>query len=203
MKLRPRPGAQLDRRAVLALGGAAALSLAAPHSITSAAAAGRSGPTLLAVADPRYGDSLGFARGLERHGATVLPLAPNAGAVWFETIAPRLRRGGSLSGLTLDSDFFILQHLAAPGGAVTRFVGCHDWRCRPGAVHKLRASIDLDAIAAAVGCRSEKWAEGLAGALATAAQRDVARQERWVRQDGAAPVDSPRYFVSWLMTLAV
>jgi hypothetical protein len=203
VKLRPRSGPRLDRRALLTLSGAAALSLAAPSGIKSAAAAPRGGATLLAVADPRYGDSLGFARGLERQGASVLRLAPNAGAVWFDAVAPRLRRGGSLAGLTLDSDFFILQHLAESGGAVTRFVGCHDWRCQSGAVHKLSASIELDAIASAVAGGEGAWAESLAAALAGAGRQVVARQQRWVRQAGAAAADSPRYFVSWLMTLAV
>jgi len=193
----------IDRRAALAIGGAAALSLAAPRGIKPAAAAPANGAALIAVADPRYGDSLGFARGLERHGASVLQLAPDAGAVWFEAIAPRLRRGDSVAGLTLDSDFFILQRLAASRGAVTRFVGCHDWRCRPGAVHKLRASIDLEGIAAAVAGGNGSWAESLATALAAAGKQDAARQERMIRQDDAAPADSPRYFVSWLMTLAV
>jgi len=203
VKLRPRSGLRLDRRALLTLGAAAALSLAAPRGVKPAVAAPRNDATLLAVADPRYGDSLGFARGLERQGASVLRLAPNAGAVWFDAIAPSLRRGGSLAGLTLDSDFFILQRLAAPGGVVTRFVGCHDWRGQPGAVHKLRALIDLDAIAAAVVGGKGAWAESLAAALAAAGKRDVARQERMIRQDDAAAADSPRYFVSWLMTLAV
>jgi hypothetical protein len=190
---------QLDRRELLGLGGAAALALALPDSI--AAAGPRSAATTIVLADPRYADSLGFARGLARSGATMVPLAPNAGAAWFGGVAPRMRSGWSVAGLTLDSDFFIMQRLAEPARAVTRFVGCHDWRCHSGATHKLRGRIDLDGIDAALAGGDGQWAERLAAALTMAAERGDLGREICVRRNHATPrTNSPRYVVSWLLT---
>jgi len=203
VRLRPKWQApQLDRRELLGLGGAAALSLATPSGIDIAAAAPRSG-TMVAVADPRYADSRNFARGLARGGASVVRLAPNAGAAWFDAVAPELRTGLRLAGLTLDSDFFILERLAEPSGAVTRFVGCHDWRCRPGVSHRLRGTVNLDGIVSAIDVGDDSWAERLGLALALIAERGEARREQWLRREHAKAIATrPSYLVSWLMTFA-
>lgn len=199
----------LDRRELLSLGGAAALALVTPE----AAANARRAETMLALADPRYSDSLVFARGLEREGASVLLLAPNMGTVWFDDIEPRLQAGPRqnaglrqeaglrLAGLTLESDLFVLERLAEPTGARTRFVGLHDWRCRPGAIHSLCGSIGLGGIEAALVGSEDRWAEKLASALTAGAEQSQERQRRSVRLDEAWPAaDSPKFFVSWLMT---
>jgi len=204
VRLRPKWQApQLDRRELLGLGGAAALSLAAPSGIDIAAAAAPRSGTMVAVADPRYADSRNFARGLARGGASVVRLAPNAGAAWFDVVAPELRTGLRLAGLTLDSDFFILERLAEPSGAVTRFVGCHDWRCRPGVSHRLRGTVNLDGIVGAIDAGGDGWAERLGLALAVTAETGEARQEQWLRREHAKAVAArPSYLVSWLMTFA-
>jgi hypothetical protein len=194
---------QLDRRELLCLGGAAALSLATSSDIDIAAAAVPRATAMLAAADPRYADSRDFARGLARGGARVVRLAPNAGAAWFETIAPELRPGARLAGLTLDSDFFILQRLAEPTGAVTRFVGCHDWRCRPGVSHRLRGTVKFDEIVGAIDAGEDGWAERLGRTLAVTAESGEARQEQWLRRERTTAVAArPSYLVSWLMTFA-
>lgn len=204
MRLRPKWQApQLDRRELLGLGGAAVLSLATPSGIDIAAAAPLRAGTMVAVTDPRYGDSRRFARGLERGGASVVRLAPNAGAAWFDAVVPRLRTGLRLAGLTLDSDFFILERLAEPSGVVTRFIGCHDWRCRPGVSHRLRGTVNLDGIVSAIDASDDSWAERLGLALALIAERGEARKERWLKQKHAkSAAASPGYLVSWLMTFA-
>jgi len=204
VRLGPKwPTPQLDRRELLGLGGAAALSLATSSGVDIAAAAAPRSGTMLAVADPRYADSRNFARGLARGGASVVRLAPNAGAAWFETTAPRLRPGVRLAGLTLDSDFFILQRLAEPARAVTRFVGCHDWRCRPGVSHRLRGTVKLDDIAGAIDAGGDGWAERLGLTLALMAESGEARQEHWLRRERTRAVTArPSYLVSWLMTFA-
>jgi len=194
---------QLDRRELLGLGGAAALSLAAPSGIDITAAAAPRTSAMLAVADPRYADSRDFARGLARGGARVVRLAPNAGAAWFETIAHALRPGAHLAGLTLDSDFFILQRLAEPAHAVTRFVGCHDWRCRPGVSHRLRGTVKLEDIVGAIDAGGDGWAERLGLTLAVTAESGEASQEHWLRREYTrAAAARPSYLVSWLMTFA-
>ena len=201
MRLRPKGQVlQLDRRELLGLGGAAALLFAAPSGI-GIAAARRTG-TMLAVADPRYDDSRHFARGLAQGGARIVRLAPNAGATWFEAIAPNTRGGLSVAGLTLNSDFFILERLAETQRVATRFVGCHDWRCRPGVSHRLRGTVNLDGIVSAIDANRDDWAERLGLALALTAGDSEARREQWLRREGAKPITaSPSYLVSWLMTV--
>ncbi len=204
--MRPRATSQLprlDRRELLGLGGAAALSLAAPSGIGIAAAQARRSAAMLAVADPRYDDSCYFARGLARGGARIVRLAPSAGAAWFDAIAPHMRRGLSLAGLTLDSDFFVLERLAEPAAMATRFVGCHDWRCGPGVSHRLRGTVNLDGLVGAIDANGDGWAERLGLALAQTAGEGEARQEQWLRREHAQSIAArPSYLVSWLMTVA-
>jgi hypothetical protein len=194
---------QLDRRELLGLGGAAALSLATSSGIDICAAAMPRASPMLAVADPRYADSRHFARGLARGGALVVRLAPNAGTAWFETIAPRLRPGVRLAGLTLDSDFFILERLAEPARVVPRFVGCHDWRSPLGVSHRLRGTVKLDDVVSAIDAGGDGWAERLGLTLAVTTESDEARQEQWLRRERTKAVTArPSYLVSWLMTFA-
>jgi hypothetical protein len=158
---------------------------------------------MLAVVDPRYDDSRRFARGLAPAGARIVRLAPNAGATWFNCIVPHMLRGSSLAGLTLDSDFFILERLAEASPMATRFVGCHDWRCRPGVSHRLRGTMNLEGLVDAIGANGNDWAERLGLALALAPGGCDARQEQWLRREHAKPNTArPSYLVSWLMTVS-
>jgi hypothetical protein len=197
----------MDRRDLLKLGGAAALAMLAPSWSKSVASAGLapSAKGMLVLADPRYSDSLVFARSLESGGATLLPLATDLAALWFGAIEPRLKsRARALAGLTLQSDLFVLERLAESSGAVTRYVGCHDWRCRTGSAHRLSGSIDLGEITQALASGEGHWAEALGGALipaAEASEHKEGRQELSMELDHAAASDSPRFFVSWLMNL--
>jgi hypothetical protein len=194
---------RLDRRELLGLGGAAALTFATSSGVGIGALASQRSGTMLAVVDPRYDDSHRFARGLARGGARIVRLVPNAGAAWFDVIAPHMRGGSSLAGLTLDSDFFILERLAETSGVATRFVGCHDWRCRPGVSHRLRGGMNLDGLVDAIDANGNDWAERLGLALARTAGEDDARQEQWRRREHAKPITArPSYLVSWLMTVA-
>jgi hypothetical protein len=195
---------RLDRRELLGLGAAAALSFAAPSGVGIATLAAQRSGIMLAVVDPRYDDSRRFARGLAQAGARIVRLAPNAGAAWFDAIAPYMRRGSSLAGLTLDSDFFILERLAEASPMATRFVGCHDWRCRPRVSHRLRGTMNLDGLVGAIDADGNDWAERLGFALALTARGDEARQEQWLRREHAKSITArPSYLVSWLMTVAV
>ena len=193
----------MDRRDVLKLGGAAVLALLAPHAVAAAARASSLTPSIIAVADPRYRESLIFAGSLERHGAKVLTLASDRAAAWFRAIAPQLLHGlHRLTGLTLESDLFILERLAESSGAHTCYAGLHDWRCRQGVGHTLSGTIDLDPIAAALVNGEEEWVEGLCEALVAA--KDGTPAERRLQLKCAAPSGrGPRSFVSWLMRWAV
>jgi hypothetical protein len=193
----------LDRRELLKLGSAAALAMLAgarAKSFASAAPA-RGADAMLAVADTRYSDSLSFAYSLQQGGAEVLPLGSDLAGLWFDAIQPRLQgsiRG--LAGLTLASDLFALERLAESSGALTRYVGYHDWRCQPGSAHRLSSSIKLDEVAGALAGGEEHWAARLGEALASAAERAQGREERRLVINCPPAVDSPRFFVSWLMT---
>lgn len=193
----------MDRRDLLKLGGAAALATLAPawsKSIASAPLASRTEAALV-LADSRYSDSLIFARSLERRGATLLPLTSDLAAVWFDAIEPRLEgRVRVMAGLTLESDLFVLERLAESSGALTRYVGCHDWRCRTGSVHSLSGSIKLGELTNTLARGEGHWAQALGAALISAAGQDEGGQEASIVLDHAAAWDSPRFFVSWLMT---
>ena len=188
----------VDRRDMLKLGGAAALTLLAPSVVAFTARA-----SMIVLADPRYGESLIFAGGLERQGAKVVTLASDLGGTWFNGIAPQLLHGlQGVAGLTLESDLFILQRLAEGSGARTCYAGAHDWRCRSGVGHTLSGTIDLDPIAAALVNGKEDWAEGLGGALLAA--KDGGRNERRLQLECTMPSGrGPRFFVSWLMRWTV
>ena len=197
------PAPAMDRRDVLKLGGAATLALLAPHAVAAAARASSLTPSMIAVADPRYRESLIFAGSLERHGAKVLTLASDRAAAWFGAIAPQLPHGlHRLTGLTLESDLFILERLAESSGAHTCYAGLHDWRCRSGVGHTLSGTIDLDPIAGALLNGKEEWVEGLGEALVAA--KDGTPAERRLQLKCTAPSGrSPRSFISWLMRWAV
>ena len=144
-----------------------------------------------------------FAGSLERHGAKVLTLASNRAATWFGAIAPQLHHGlHRLTGLTLESDLFILERLAESSGARTCYAGLHDWRCRQGVGHTLSGTIDLDLIAGALLNGREEWVEGLGEALVAA--KDARPVERGLQLKCSAPSGrGPRFLVSWQMRWAV
>jgi hypothetical protein len=160
----------------------------------------------LVLADLRYGDSLGFAAGAERAGAELAPLVRNLGEIWFETVKPRLPGLQVVTGLTLDSDFFILTRLAEGSGAVTAYTGTHDWRSGEGSAHALSGILPLDGLSEALANSQERWAERLGSAVLKAnwieLERNGPKQNAALQLKQPAAADSPRYFVSWLLRWA-
>jgi hypothetical protein len=190
----------MDRREVLKLGGCAAIALLAPAGTAPLAAApGLTSASTIAVADPRYAESVIFAASLERQGAKVIELTADRARTWFDAVEPRLPAGlRALAGLTLESDLFVLERLAERAGARTCYVGLHDWRCRQDSVHQLSATIELDPIVTALVNGEEGWAENLGKALGKT--KIESREERRLTLNCPMPAASgPRFFVSWLM----
>lgn len=188
----------LDRREVVALGGAAILALFAPAWIKSVASPARPAASMIALADPRYGESLIFGRSLQREGAKVLALASDRARLWSDAIEPRLTGGLQyLTGLTLESDLFAFERLAENSNARTCYVGLHDWRCRQGSAHRLSGSIKLDPIAQALVSGKDRWAGKLGEVLALA--KDICEERRLALDCAAPAAQGPRFFVSWLM----
>jgi hypothetical protein len=192
------PPLATNRRDAVKLGGAAVLAVFAPTGFTASAPA-RSAASMIALADPRYDQSLMFAECLRRHGAKRLMVATDRARLWFDAIEPQLRTGlRYLAGLTHESDLFVLKRLAENSGARTSYVGLHDWRGRQGSTHKLSGSIDLDLIATALVTGKDRWAENLGEAMALAKENGT--EERRLDLDCSMPADhGPRFFVSWLM----
>jgi hypothetical protein len=191
----------LDRREVVALSGAATLVLFAPAWIKSVAsvAPARPAASMIALADPRYGESLIFARSLQREGTKVLALASDRARLWSDAIEPRLPGGLQyLTGLTLESDLFAFERLAENSSARTWYVGLHDWRCRQQLAHRLSGSITLDPIAEALVSGNDRWAGKLGEALALA-KKDHCEEGRLALDCAAPAAQGPRFFVSWLM----
>ena len=190
----------IDRREVLKLGGAASIALLAPAGTAPVTAVPRgTASSTIVLADRRYAESVIFAASLERHGARVIELASDRARTWSDAVEPLLPAGlRSLAGLTLESDLFVLERLAAQSGARKCYVGMHDWRCREGSAHRLSATIDLDPIATALVTGKERWAESLGEALGQTEMES--RTERRLALNCRMPAArGPRFFVSWLM----
>jgi hypothetical protein len=189
----------MDRRDVLKLGSAATLALLAPSGIKLATRAFSAAASTIVLADPRYSESVIFAGSLERQGARVVALGHDVGEAWFNTIVPRLSHDlRTVTGLTLESDHFILERLAEGSGGRTCYAGLHDWRGRRGLGHTLSGAIDLDPIAAALSNGKEEWTKGLGEALLLA--KDGIRNERKLQLEFTPPAGrGPRFFASWLM----
>jgi hypothetical protein len=81
------------------------------------------------------------------------------------------------------------------------YVGWHDWRGRPGSQHLLRGSIGMDQVADALAGGGELWAATTADVLASA-RAGAGWQARTVSLDLAPAADSPRFLVSWMMTVS-
>jgi hypothetical protein len=193
----------MDRREFLGLSSAAALAALYPgaNSIALAALA-RSAEGTLVVADARYGESLIFARAFRNRGAAVFTLDAGLSTAWFAALAPRLAGGASrLAGLTLESELFALERLAESCGARSCYVGRHDWRGGPGSHHLLRGSIGVDKVEHALAGGGDLWAATTADVLASAPSA-AAWQTRAISLDLAPAADSPRFLVSWMMTVS-
>jgi hypothetical protein len=194
------PQLLLDRRDVLKLGGAAAIMSLVPSGMpASAADLGGQAASPIVLADPRYGESVSFASGLERHGAKVRALTGDRAKVWFDAVEPQLSAGlEAMAGLTLESDLFALERLAEHSGARTSYLGSHDWRRGEHATHLLQGSIELDRIAASLVHGKDRWAEGLGSALGLA-KGESQEEQRLALTCPAPAAQGPRFFVSWLM----
>jgi hypothetical protein len=194
------PPLAIDRRQVLKLGGAASIALLASASTAPVVAVPRgTASSTIVLADHRYAESVIFAASLKRQGARVVELASDRARTWLDAVEPLLPAGlRFLAGLTLESDLFVLERLAAQSGARKCYVGMHDWRCREGSAHRLSATIDLDPIATALVNGKERWPERLGEALGQT-KMESRTERRLALNCPMRAARGPRFFVSWLM----
>src|SRR5262249_21141615 len=186
----------MNRREFLGLSSAAALAVLYPGAnATALAGLARSADGMLVVADHRYSDSLIFARALGIRGAGIFSMKAALADVWFDALAPRLAAGGrKLTGLTLESELFVLERLAEGCGMRSCYVGRHDWRARSGSQHVLRGSIGIDQVAQALAGGAQLWAATTADGLmtATAGARGAGRKGPGGLPRGARHPPAPR-----------
>jgi len=198
----PSRSPAVSRREIIKLGAAAALAGLVPGARGGFAPVARpvENNALLVVADARYADSVAFAQSLAPLGCASVTLTPDAGALWFDTLRPHLARtAGSVAGLTLESDLFILERLARASAAAVHYVGWHDWRNGPECRHMLRGGAEIDAIADALASGAGPWAGRFGDALASARPPLGGTRQRRLTLNHAPPASGPNFFVSWLI----
>ena len=194
----------LDRRTFLRDAGALTVSaslLASGAAVTMAPDPLR-GPRISAVLfDGRYSSGREFAKALVREGAAAFDVGPDVAMVWYGSLRNHLASfGGSVAGLTTQSDFFVSRCFGRELGRSAKYEGAHDSRgCRE-IMHRLRGTEDVSEIGDALRRAEYNWSEALAFALVRAkAQKPLAQ---WRRSEARTlPIgDHPGFLTSWLLT---
>jgi hypothetical protein len=156
---------------------------------------------LLAIADPRYDDSLAFAEAVARDGGSVLKIAADIGTLYFNDIETRVGACALiLAGLTHASDRFIVERLA--GRCATRlYAGEHDWRGQA-SVHRFSGMMEMDQLAATFQDDGANWAQRLGEALAANLSANCPQQSCSLALPLTLTAGSPSYLTSWALRLA-
>lgn len=93
----------------------------------------------LVIFNERYSDARAFAAALGAHGAARLPIAGDAGILWYRTLGKRVAAGERhVAGMSTPTDLFILQTLALEEASLRlRFAVHHDCRGRNTVTHSI------------------------------------------------------------------
>jgi hypothetical protein len=93
------------------------------------------------VFNERYGDARAFAEALGAQGTAMLPIAGDAGTLWYGTLNKRIAAGQKrVAGMSTPTDLFILETLARETSALrVRFVAHHDCRGSGTLTHSIYA----------------------------------------------------------------
>ncbi len=162
------------------------------------------------VFNDRYSDARAFAQTFVARGTPALPVAGDAGTLWYGTLRQRLGAAPTrLVGLGTYMDFFILETLARDANLTVRFRGQHDCRGGHKVTHVLRADQDASQVARALALSGLEWPLALAAALPSdpgrtprpsGARGSVTSADVLVRTDVARSPDHPGMLVSWVLT---
>jgi hypothetical protein len=199
------------------LKGAAAATLAAslPWQRARALTSGKrrlpgSPPAELVVFNERYADARAFAAALAAGGAATLPLAGDAGVLWYGRLRPLVSLPGTrIIGMGTHTDLFILETLARDVRMSVRYRGTHDCRGRSTLDHVFSGNEPVRRLAGEVACSGSTWPAMLAKALhdygrteEPVAGRAVPRASctQRTRTDVARSEDHPGVLVSWVLT---
>jgi hypothetical protein len=190
----------MNRREFMASGVSCA-ALLVPEASLAVPPRCKANEPLVAIADRRYGDSVGFAKAVARNGGEVIEIGSDIGTAWFGDLEPRLHTCNfRLAGITLPSDLFVLERLADRSRSATIYKGTHDWRC-PCSQHRLAGAISLVGPASALQRGGQDWASALGEALIAEPMQGRV-ETRHLALEGAPASDNPKYLTSWLMALA-
>jgi hypothetical protein len=118
------------------------------------------------VYDQRYADCRIFAELLERQGATPFPTGGDAVSVWYGALRKHIALfGGSVAGITTDSDLSASRECAREAGLKLVYEGSHDCRTSGRLIHRLRGKGAEKEVYAEL-LRDEKpWPKAIANAL--------------------------------------
>jgi len=158
------------------------------------------------VYDERYGDCRSFAKALERQGAVLFVTAGDAASLWHGALRVSLaQRGGSVAGMTPDSDWAVSRACGREQGFEAGYEGSHDCRASDHLIHRLLGSGARQEVCAELQYEQSPWAESIARGLVHFWRRDGIRVESDVtlaRADVVVTRRSPAhpgYLTSWLL----
>jgi len=142
------------------------------------------------VLNERYSDARLFARTLAARGVPVLPIAGDAGTLWYGMLRKQVNSGrGCIAGMGTPTDLMILESLGREAGLRVQFRAQHDARGRRTLTHSISGN---DGPSLAEGLDAPDWAARLAAALPRVAGGLVTTHiER--------AVDHPGMLVSWVL----
>jgi hypothetical protein len=194
---------RLDRRTFLKDAGAltvsaAALVAGAPMDTSSPAPDhARIGAALF---DGRYSSCRAFADALARKGAVAFDVRADIAALWYGQLRDHLAKyGGSIAGLTTDSDFVVSESFGRQFRLSLRYAGSHDSRGCAALTHKLRSLQGVAGIESALRHADSNWGEAIGHALAHARSAEPARQWESAAVHTSQLDDHPGFLRSWLL----
>jgi hypothetical protein len=155
------------------------------------------------VYDERYADCRMFADLLERQGATPFPTSGDAVSVWYGALRNHMvLYGGSLAGITTDSDLTASRECARELGLRLVYEGSHDCRALGRLIHRLRGKGVEEEVYAELLRDDKPWPKAIADTLG---RKELAVQV--IQALAGTPLVAthqsaghPGYLTSWLLT---
>jgi hypothetical protein len=194
----------LDRRTFLkdasALTVSASLLASGASAISSAAEL--HGPRISAVLfDGRYSSCRAFANAQAREGAAAFDVGADVALLWYGPLRDHLaKNGGSVAGLTTQSDFVVSKSFGRELRLSVKYEGVHDSRGSRAIAHRLRSPVNVDDLSATLRRADSSWGEALASALARTQSAEPATQWKSSVARTLPLGDHPGFLMSWLLT---
>ncbi|HTR46396.1 MAG TPA: hypothetical protein VMM16_03295 [Verrucomicrobiae bacterium] len=156
-----------------------------------------------AVYDERYADCRAFAEALARQGAALFAAGGDAVALWYGPLREHLARyGGSVAGMTTESDLSVSRLCAREFGLRMAYEGSHDCRTSGRMKHHLRGKGEEREVYAALLRADRPWDQAIAEALCRPplSERIVTAFARVPAVTTPSSSGHPVYLTSWLVT---